>query len=60
MLTDRPNIIVTGGCGFIGSHLTKRLLDQGFAVTVVDDNRTGKVFWKKYGKSGHSNITLPK
>tara|TARA_B100000287_G_scaffold163599_1_gene154337 strand:+ start:1133 stop:2011 length:879 start_codon:yes stop_codon:yes gene_type:complete len=45
MLTDRPNIIVTGGCGFIGSHLTKRLLEQGFAVTVVDDNRTGKVFW---------------
>ena len=44
MLTDLPNVIVTGGCGFIGSHLTKNLLDQGFCVTVVDDNRTGNVF----------------
>ena len=46
MLTDKPNIIVTGGCGFIGSHLTKRLLENGFAVTVVDDNRTGNVFYE--------------
>ena len=46
MLTDKPNIIVTGGCGFIGSHLTKRLLENGFAVTVIDDNRTGKVFYE--------------
>jgi UDP-glucose 4-epimerase len=44
MLTDLPNVIVTGGCGFIGSHLTKNLLDQGFCVTVIDDNRTGNVF----------------
>ena len=45
MLTDLPHVIVTGGCGFIGSHLTKRLLEQGFSVTVVDDNRTGNVFY---------------
>lgn len=36
-----PNIIVTGGCGFIGSHFTERLLDEGFCVTVVDDKRQG-------------------
>ena len=41
MLTDKPNIIVTGGCGFIGSHLVENLVDQGFFVTVVDDNRSG-------------------
>ena len=46
MLTDKPNIIITGGCGFIGSHLTKRLLENGFAVTVVDDNRTGNIFYE--------------
>ena len=41
MLTDMPNILVTGGCGFIGSHLVENLLDQGFFVTVVDDYRSG-------------------
>ena len=45
MITDLPHVIVTGGCGFIGSHLTKQLLEQGFGVTVIDDNRSGSVFF---------------
>ncbi|MBH8615241.1 NAD-dependent epimerase/dehydratase family protein [Pseudomonas mohnii] len=35
-------ILITGGAGFIGSHLTDALLDKGYAVRILDDLSTGK------------------
>ncbi|MGE8406320.1 MAG: NAD-dependent epimerase/dehydratase family protein [Pseudomonas sp.] len=35
-------ILITGGAGFIGSHLCDALLDLGYAVRVLDDLSTGK------------------
>jgi UDP-glucose 4-epimerase len=34
-------VLVTGGAGFLGSHLTERLVSLGAAVTVLDNLRTG-------------------
>ena len=33
--------LVTGGCGFIGSNLTKKLVSQGWQVDIVDDMSNG-------------------
>ncbi len=35
-------ILITGGAGFIGSHLTDALLDKGYSVRILDDFSTGK------------------
>jgi UDP-N-acetylglucosamine/UDP-N-acetylgalactosamine 4-epimerase len=35
--------LVTGGCGFIGSNLTKELVKHGWLVDVVDDMSSGKL-----------------
>ena len=36
------NVLVTGGAGFIGSHLTERLVGAGHHVTVLDNESTGR------------------
>lgn len=36
------NYLITGGCGFIGSHLVEDLLKDGHSVRILDDFSTGK------------------
>jgi UDP-glucose 4-epimerase len=44
-----PHYLVTGGCGFIGSHLCEALLARGDRVRVLDDLSTGKLMNKPAG-----------
>lgn len=37
-----PKILVTGGAGFIGSHVVDLFVSQGFEVVIVDDLSTGR------------------
>eukprot|EP00518_Triparma_eleuthera_P020346 CAMPEP_0197554940 /NCGR_PEP_ID=MMETSP1320-20131121/12360_1 /TAXON_ID=91990 /ORGANISM="Bolidomonas sp., Strain RCC2347" /LENGTH=168 /DNA_ID=CAMNT_0043115889 /DNA_START=38 /DNA_END=540 /DNA_ORIENTATION=- len=40
--SQRKRILVTGGAGFVGSHLVDRLMMQGHEVTVIDNFFTGR------------------
>ena len=41
-MTDERRALVTGGAGFIGSHLVDALLDRGWKVSILDDLSTGR------------------
>lgn len=36
-------ILITGGCGFIGSHITDKLIEEGHTISIIDDLSTGNI-----------------
>ena len=51
------NVIVTGGSGFIGSHLVERLLADGYNVAVLDNFSTGSLDNLSHVRE-HSGLTI--
>ena len=41
-MSDKKNILITGGVGFIGSNLSERLMREGHNVISIDDYSFGK------------------
>ena len=41
MMRSGQSVLVTGGCGFIGTHVVRRFVAQGYEVTVLDDLSNG-------------------
>ncbi|MEI9962133.1 MAG: NAD-dependent epimerase/dehydratase family protein [Limisphaerales bacterium] len=42
-MKNKKHILVTGGAGFIGSHLVERLLNDGKTIVIIDDFSTGSL-----------------
>ena len=41
-MVDTQRVMITGGAGFVGSHLAESLLSQGHSVVILDDLSTGR------------------
>ncbi len=42
-MNRKPKVLITGGAGFLGSHLSDRFLSEGFEVVVMDNLITGNL-----------------
>jgi UDP-glucose 4-epimerase len=54
---DKSTVLVTGGAGFIGSHLVDRLLNDGIKVHVLDNLSTGNIeHIKRWSNNNNNNF----
>jgi len=56
-MSDKPIAVVTGGAGFIGSHMVDVLVDHGFSVRVIDSLVGGREANLAHHKES-ANVTL--
>ncbi|MGJ3259917.1 MAG: GDP-mannose 4,6-dehydratase [Rhodospirillales bacterium] len=57
MTASKPIAVVTGGAGFIGSHMVDLLLAKGFAVRVIDNMTGGRLSNLKH-LAGNPNVAV--
>jgi nucleoside-diphosphate-sugar epimerase len=54
----KEKVLVTGGCGFIGSHIVESLVQKGYKVVILDDFSTGKISNVDFDKLTNQNIEV--
>lgn len=53
-------ILVTGGCGFIGSNVVERLVNEDFIVKIIDDLSSGRLAYVNHLLDNKENCTFSK
>ena len=54
----KDTVLVTGGLGFIGSHVVEDLIEHGFNVVIYDDMSNGRNFNKDAASTLLRDITV--